>query len=57
MKYHELNLRPGKCLDYKTSYEVYSSKRLYLKEAVLSLTVRFFILLPETKPRLFLSRG
>ena len=29
-KYHELNLRPRKCLGYKTSYEVYFSKVLHL---------------------------
>ena len=29
-KYHELNLRPRKCLDYKTPYEVYFSKVLHL---------------------------
>ena len=29
-KYHELNLRPRKCLGYKTPYEVYFSKVLHL---------------------------
>ena len=29
-KYHELNLRPRKCLGYKTPYEVYFSKALHL---------------------------
>ena len=29
-KYHELNLRPRKCLGYKTLYEVYFSKVLHL---------------------------
>lgn len=29
-KYHELNLRPRKCLGYKTPYEVYFSKLLHL---------------------------
>ena len=29
-KFHELNLRPRKCLDYKTPYEVYFSKVLHL---------------------------
>ncbi len=28
--YHELNLRPRKCLGYKTPYEVYFSKVLHL---------------------------
>ena len=30
LKYHELNLRPRKCLGYKTPYEVYFSKVLHL---------------------------
>ena len=34
-KYHELNLRPRKCLDYKTPYEAY-----FLKSVALSLTIR-----------------
>ena len=29
-KFHELNLRPRKCLGYKTPYEVYFSKVLHL---------------------------
>ena len=29
-KYHELHLRPRKCLGYKTPYEVYFSKVLHL---------------------------
>jgi len=29
-KYHELNLRPRKCLGYKTPYEIYFSKVLHL---------------------------
>ena len=29
-KYHELNLRPRKCLGYKTPYDVYFSKVLHL---------------------------
>lgn len=29
-KYHELNMRPRKCLGYKTPYEVYFSKMLHL---------------------------
>ncbi|WP_455565456.1 IS30 family transposase [Mitsuokella jalaludinii] len=29
-KYHELNLRPRKCLGYKTPYKVYFSKVLHL---------------------------